>query len=108
MTNNIVYSNGGAIVNNGSNTTLTTNLTTNPPFTNPAGGDFTLTAAATSAINKGTTLSPALVNDQAGVARPIGVCYDLGALEFDPSAVIVLPPNPTLSAPTWATQGFFR
>ena len=56
LQNNIVYSNGRNIWNQGSNTTIDHNLTSDPLFVDPASSDFTLQAASP-AIDAGLTLS---------------------------------------------------
>jgi len=83
ITNNIIYVNGTAILDNGGGTgtpVLTTNLTTNPSFTNAGAGDFTLLSVS-AAINAGTTLA-SVPTDYVATARPHGASYDIGAYEF--------------------------
>jgi parallel beta-helix repeat protein len=89
LTNNIVYGNGTMILDAGSGTTFTTNLcdTTgtgcasagNPLFVNSSTGDFHLQAGSP-AIDQGTTLAT-VTTDYAGVTRPQGSAYDIGAYE---------------------------
>jgi hypothetical protein len=82
--NNISYSNvATAILNNGTSTVQTTNLITDPSFTNAVTGDFTLQAGS-AAINTGTNVSPDVVDDANGSTRSLGP-YDIGAYEFFPS-----------------------
>jgi hypothetical protein len=78
--NNIVYNNGNNINNyNSSNTTLSNNLTTDPGFINPSGGDFHLTSGSP-AKDAGVGL-PEVPCDIEGNARPAGGAYDIGAYE---------------------------
>jgi uncharacterized protein YjdB len=53
---------------------------TNPLLVNPAGFDFHLTAGSP-AIGAGLSL-PYVPNDFAGVSRPAGAAYDIGAYQF--------------------------
>lgn len=55
-------------------------ITADPLLTDPANGDFTLTAASTAVIDKGANTG--LTTDYAGNVRPIGGGYDIGAYEF--------------------------
>jgi hypothetical protein len=68
------------------------NSTANPQFVNAGGGDFTLQAGSP-AINAGTTVS-LVTTDYAGVARPQGPAYDIGAYEYRGSAPLPAPPLP--------------
>jgi len=84
--NNIVYGNSLAdIKNNGSGTTLISNLTVNPLFVNAGALDFHLQAGS-AAINQGVTLGSPWNVDYAGTARPQGGAYDMGAYEFTGTA----------------------
>jgi len=78
--NNICYGNEGAgqIAMTVAGT-ADHNLITNPFFTNPSVYDYTLQANSP-ALNAGTTLA-AVTTDYAGVARPQGAAYDIGAYE---------------------------
>ena len=94
LTNNITFGNGiDRIVDGGGSagSTSTTNLcgdntgmscilTTDPQFVNAAGHDFHLQAGSP-AINAGTTVS-IVTTDIAGVSRPQGSAYDIGAREY--------------------------
>jgi len=80
VANNIVYGNGVDIANNNSSTTFLSNLTTDPKFTDPASGDFSLQASSP-AINAGTHLTY-LETDIFGVPRPQGPYPDIGAIEY--------------------------
>jgi hypothetical protein len=91
--NSIIYGNGvGQILDYGSGTTLSHNLTTDPKFVNAAGGDFRLRPDSP-AINKGVSLSE-VTYDYAGVPRPQGSGYDIGAYEYNSAS------SPKLLAPT--------
>lgn len=82
LKNNIVYNNtGGNISLGGTGHTQTTNLTTDPSFTNAVGGDFTLQTGS-AARDAGTNLAPDVTDDYAGVARPQNGTYDTGAYEY--------------------------
>jgi hypothetical protein len=53
----------------------------NPQFVNSAAEDFHLLAIS-GAINSGVNLSPIVITDIDGVARPQGAAYDIGAYEY--------------------------
>jgi hypothetical protein len=89
ISNNISFGNGGSQILAGS-ATLQTNLTTNPGFINAAVGNFRLQVGSV-AINLGTARAEVKV-DMAGVNRPQGSAYDIGAYEF--SIVDGTPPAP--------------
>lgn len=86
--NNIIYSNSsGSICDlgftgscTGGTATQGNNLTTNPGFTNPGVGDFTITSSSP-AFDAGANLSPDLTDDFVGTARPVAAAYDIGAYE---------------------------
>lgn len=83
--NNIAYGNtGGNISLSGTGHTQTTNITTDPSFTNAAGNDFTLQSGST-ARDAGTTLAEVSV-DFIGTARPQNGTIDIGAYEYIMSA----------------------
>lgn len=104
-TNNIVADNSVAqIVNNGGTTTQTTNITVAPPFDPAFPNKFHLTAAATTAINVGTSLATDVPTDYEGVARPQGAGFDIGASEF--IATVVPPAAGAIQGPYWRGQGF--
>ena len=89
--NNIAYLNDTNMSATGSNT-LTTNLVgTNPIFVNAAGNDFQLQSNSP-AINAGITLAD-IVTDYAGVTRPQGAAYDIGAYEYNASGTALLAPT---------------
>ena len=78
--NNLVWANKSSqITNNATNTTLKTNLTTDPKVVSP-GVNFRLQSSSP-AINKGTTLVE-VPKDFLGVSRPRGSAYDIGAYEY--------------------------
>jgi len=79
LVNTLLFGNTPPLVNNGSGTTQLTNLTTDPLYTNPAGGDFTLQPASPG-IDKGSAVAGITV-DFLGQARPQGAGYDIGAYE---------------------------
>lgn len=88
--NNISYGNSGPqIDDNGINTTLQNNLTTDPKFVNAAAHDFGLQAGSP-AIDKGVTLAE-VKTDFTGKTRPEGAAYDIGAFEGAGSKKDVLP-----------------
>ena len=59
-------------------------------FTDYAGDDLTLKAGS-NAINAGTDLSGVgVVDDIAGLARPEGAAYDMGAFEAAPAGIVIL------------------
>jgi hypothetical protein len=97
--NNVSYANATDYADSGSSTAQGTNLfSTNPQFVNADAGDFRLQTTSP-ALNAGTTLS-VVQTDVAGIGRPQGAAYDIGAYE----ALAVAPtppPGPTVpSAPT--------
>ncbi|OQW49213.1 MAG: hypothetical protein A4S09_03860 [Proteobacteria bacterium SG_bin7] len=78
--NNIVYGNTATqIINNGVNSTIDHNLTTNPLFVNASARNFRLTAASP-AVNKGRSIS-SVKTDITGTARPKSGYFDIGAYE---------------------------
>lgn len=83
LKNTIAYGNtAGQISAGGIGHTQTTNLTTDPSFTNAAGGDFTLQSGS-SARDAGTDLSGVGVTDDfIGTSRPQNGTYDIGAYEY--------------------------
>jgi parallel beta-helix repeat protein len=91
--NNLAISSG--IVDNGSGNIVSNNVTSGTAssiFTNASGGDFTLKAGSIP-IDAGQTIST-LKTDHAGMPRPYGSAYDIGAYEFQGSAVTsVTPPS---------------
>jgi len=107
--NNIVHNNsGGVLTDDGVNTTLSNNLTTNPHVINAVAGDFRLQADSP-AIDAGLVL-PAVPTDIEGISRPQGSGYDLGAYEFGGTgassatltvSAVSVAPGETLTA-TWS------
>jgi parallel beta-helix repeat protein len=81
--NNIVYLNAAAITDLGGGTgspVVSNNLTTSPGLVNAANGNFQLLSGSP-AIDAGITLSQ-VTSDFAGVSRPQGTAYDIGAFEY--------------------------
>ena len=78
--NNIVFNNAKNITNKGTGTILAANLTSDPKFVNAAAANFALQLGSP-AIDMGETLS-AVPRDYAGVSRPQGPAYDIGAYEY--------------------------
>lgn len=74
---------GAAICNlAGKNTTLIDNITSGSSlFTNPGAADFTIQSGST-ARNAGVSTSPTVIDDFAGISRPQGPAYDIGAYEY--------------------------
>lgn len=83
LKNNISYGNTGAgITANGSGHTQTTNLTTDPSWTNAAAHDFTLQSGS-SARDTGTDISSTgFSTDVIGTSRPQNSVWDIGAYEY--------------------------
>lgn len=83
--NNIVYNNGSGIDNNGVGSIISSNILTNPSFTNAAAFDFTLTGVS-NAISVGADLTGLLItglnSDFNGVMRPSGSNWDIGAYQY--------------------------
>ena len=99
--NNIVFGNGSNICT-GHVGVQSNNLTTNPLWTNPAAGDFTLQAGSP-AINAGMTLAN-VPTDKVGTPRPQGAAYEIGAYEFSVGAPpTIAPPFGLLATHTCGT-----
>lgn len=97
--NNISYLNaGGNYTDSSSGGTATEdhNLFTDPFFTNPGAGNFTLSAASVGAINLGTTT--AYTTDIVGAVRPTGAAFDIGAYEYGAVADVDTPAGGTIFA----------
>jgi len=80
VTNNINYLNDADILDLGSGTVQTTNLTTDPSFADADADDFHLLSGS-AARNAGTTLTE-VTDDFDKVARPQESAYAIGAFEF--------------------------
>jgi len=78
--NNICWDNGQDIIDNGTNTVLAGNSTTNPLFVNAAGLNFHLRDGS-QAIDAGVAVNGVL-DDFDGTSRPQGSNHDIGAYEF--------------------------
>lgn len=89
--NNILYQNGTPIINAGSGTVTSNNLTTNPMFVNASGANFKLQSGSP-AIDTGATIS-AVTTDFDKASRPAGAAYDIGAYEFASVAAPAAPTN---------------
>jgi hypothetical protein len=87
-----VYANSGVSFADAGRGTIQSNnlVATNPLFTNPGAADFSLRNGSP-AIDKGTTVT-SVRTDIAGVSRPKGSAFDIGAYEFGSAAA---PPTPT-------------
>jgi hypothetical protein len=79
VANNIAYGNATDYDDDdGSPTTLTTNLFgTDPLFVDPAADDYRIPETSP-AVDAGTDLSPDITDDYFGTARPQGSAYDIG------------------------------
>ena len=100
--NNLFY--GGATFSSPTGMTATNNIEgQDPKFVNPSSSDFHLQSSSP-AINTGTNQS-APSTDFAGLSRPQGSAYDIGAYEYG-GTVTSQAPTVTLSAsPTSITSG---
>ena len=79
--NNILYQSGSVVEEAGSVRLVQSfNLTSDPHFVNAGAADFHLLSSSP-ARNNGLTI-PAVTTDFAGLSRPQGVAYDIGAFEF--------------------------
>ena len=93
--NNISYGNWlGNYANYGVSTFQTNNLFTDPRFTNAGGADFHLRSDSP-AIDQGAFLDT-VPFDMAGVSRPQGNGYDIGAYEFSGSPSLPPPSAPAV------------
>jgi hypothetical protein len=92
--NNVAYANVTNYTNMGSGTTSSNNSVSgiDPKFMNPSAHDFRLSGASP-LIDAGTSGVPA-TTDFSGTPRPQGGAYDVGALEWSPSAGNAPPPAP--------------
>lgn len=79
--NNLCWKNTYGISNQGNGTTFVNNLTTSDPLFKNAPTDFTLLAGSP-AIDTGITIGT-ITDDYAGIPRPIGSAYDIGACEYN-------------------------
>jgi hypothetical protein len=78
--NNISYRNSTALVDNGSQTSKSHNLTSDPGFIDPTRLDFRLRAGSP-AIDSGISLT-IVTQDFSYTPRPQGSAHDIGAFEF--------------------------
>ncbi len=90
--NNILYRNGGTILNKGIGTTQSNNLFSDPRFVDELNGNFKLQQGSP-AINQGVLLGE-VQYDFAGVTRPQLGAHDLGAYEYSTTGGDTTPPVP--------------
>ncbi len=92
--NNILYQNGIDInIISGSSTTQDHNLLgVDPKFVNAAAGDFRIEATSPARDAGFNLISEGITRDFAGVARPQGCCFAIGAYEYQRSGSS--PPSP--------------
>jgi hypothetical protein len=80
--NNIVVGNSSQIVNTGTGTILSNNLTTgDPQFVAPGSANFRVQISSP-AIDAGANLSPVVTTDIDATPRPKGSGFDIGAYEY--------------------------
>ena len=93
---NLLYGNGfaNAILNEGTNSTISNNTIADPKLINAAGGDFYLQSISP-AINTGADLSSTFTTDFFGATRVLP--FDIGAFEY--GGTVTPTPTPT-PAPT--------
>ena len=81
LQDNICYGNNiDGVTNNGSSSTISSNLSGNPSFVDGSGGNFALSSNS-AAIDAGISLSE-VTTDFVGTARPQGQAQDIGAFEY--------------------------
>jgi hypothetical protein len=90
--NNILYRNGGTMLDNGSNTVYNNNLLGDPKFVDEVNGNFKLQQGSP-AINQGLPLVE-VNHDFIGVTRPQQATHDLGAYEHSGSGDSTAPAAP--------------
>lgn len=93
LQNNIIYNNTTNIIDHGTGTTQTTNQTTNPTFVDAAGHDYHLQSGS-GARDAATAVSGIYV-DYAKQARIRNTTPDIGAYEYNPTAVNFTPADAT-------------
>lgn len=93
--NNIVYA-PETIINRGTSTTLSHNLTSDPKFVKSSANDFHLQSTSP-AIDAGMALTAVPV-DFSGIPRPQGSGYDIGAYEYQANP-LAAPANLRLVSP---------
>lgn len=97
--NNLVYQNTSGIINSSTGSVIANNLTADPLFVDAASGDFRIRFGSP-AMEAGLNLAAVgVTTDFAGVLRPQGGFYDIGAYEVALDA----PPPP--EAPTLDVDG---
>lgn len=92
--NNIFYlGTGPSLIDYGKGTVQSNNLfDVDPLFVKPSVGNFELQPASR-AIDTGTSV--AIKTDFAGIGRPEGGAFDIGAYEYRPTQSVSPPPTPT-------------
>jgi parallel beta-helix repeat protein len=85
--NNIAYAHSNNIVDKGIHSILERNLTHDPRFVDAPEKNFLLHSDSP-AIDKGLTLTQ-VTDDYAGVRRPQGAGYDIGAVEYQNSNLLI-------------------
>jgi hypothetical protein len=78
--NNIAYQNSTNILDLGTRTVISSNLMTDPLFVDAVNKNFKLRVGSP-AIDRGVTVSE-VQYDYAGIRRPQGLGYDIGAYEY--------------------------
>ena len=91
LENNIVYKNGGTILNTGSNTTITNNLFTDPMFVDEISGNFKLQSGSP-AVDKALPRTEVRY-DFVNTPRPQFVAPDIGAYEYSGNTTTPSPPR---------------
>lgn len=86
--------NGNAVNDQNGLSTISSNITSAPGFTNAGAHDFRISAGG-SLVNAGTAVAT-VTDDYLGVSRPQGSNYDIGAYEYNGGGG----PPPPPSAPT--------
>jgi hypothetical protein len=97
--NNIMYNNGSDIFDRSSIGTVKSNNlfnATNPLFVNAAARDFRLQSGSPARTAGVDLFLQGVITDLAGVARPQGCCFDIGAYQYGSQST---PPS-NLMAPT--------
>jgi Right handed beta helix region len=96
LQNNTCYTNAqNSIQNNGSSSTIDSNLFANPSFVNASGGDFHLNSGSP-AIGAATNLSGTFTTDYDVTPRPQTGAWDIGAFQYKgttTTSTTISPPN---------------
>lgn len=91
--NNICWKNRAGITNSGTNTLLSNNLMSDPLFVDVTSRNFAVLSSSP-AVDEGVKID-AVKDDYAGVSRPKGAAYDIGAYEYAAGQLSVSLPAPT-------------